>query len=1316
MHANKYIPGQTFCQAPTEAVSNPSGFLEDALFDGYYKRDGNMLGTMRERSSALYSNGAGFSDIGAFNSSGAFSGGNLQYISEASFHKQLHNQGEANLMKYRACVGKIQNVLPVDFHSSLILESQLFQQKPLQQYVQSNEPLEIQSRFYPDESRNQRKPWNSSIQHCQLPSETSHGIQDVARRANSNNLLPLSVEHKILLSYVNYKSSTVPFMVHMHSKVCNGRMCYCHMYSVLISHFDNCQCWDCHICGPVRKLSAEPKNSRRRAFGDRDSSGPSSYTSDDIHPPLKHLKLDNPFWSSSTENVISPLLAPLIDRPLAPEELPHLQQWPDGCVSINDGDSSRLSSYTYDGILPPSTGNEVFAELASLLDRPPASEGLDLLQDWPEMSVSINSESIKVEWEPFRNPVEDLTSISQSGDVVMDDSHNSVRVPFLPEMPIFGHKEEMDPSSASELTNDVIFTDDSDRLNSESPTIVCEELIVNQKEEEVGVGTEFDQAKSEIKCDFIPPAHHGGLKSDSAITNNVTADSDGSNSERSPIVYEEPDHKEGERQARTKFDQVKPEMKSYFIAPSANRGEIKLEKLKTKGISLTEIFTAEQIKAHISGLRQWPGQVISEEKMGITTHTLNGVCQLCATDYLLHAPKPLYCSSCGGRIKCSVMYYSTLDDNGTRHCFCTSCYRVSRGGNITFHGFSISKAKLDKKKNDEESEESWVQCDKCEAWQHQICALFNDKRDLEGKAVYVCPKCCLKEIEIGERIPLPKSAVLGAKDLPSTKLSDHIEQRLFRRLKQEREERAKVAGKNFNEVPEAADLVVRVVSAVDKQLKVKEQFLSIFHDEYYPSEFPYRSKVILLFQKIEGVDVCLFGMYVQEFGSECSHPNQRCVYISYLDSVKYLRPETKSVTGEALRTFVYHEILIGYLDYCKKCGFATCYIWACPPLKGEDYILYCHPENQRTPKSDKLRHWYQSMLIKAVKENIVVDYNSLYDHFFVPTGESNTKVTAARLPYFDGAYWSCAAENVIRNIEQECEGEVQRKAKKLVTKRTLKFMGHTNPSADATKDILLMQKLGQTILPAKDNFIMVHLQFVCRHCHAVILSGTRWYCSQCKNFQLCGRCHDEEQILNEGHTHTCNGKEKHLLSKVQINDVPSATEDKDVILDNGVFENRHAFLSFCQDKHHQFDTLRRAKHASMMILHHLHNPSAHDQGSSTSDKGTEINESQARELQNVLLHACQCRASESQLCTYPNCHALKKLFRHTRNCNVRVNGGCEQCKKTWLILRRHSQGCRASECKIPRCRDLKKHAEMLALQSETRRRAAFDELVRQQAS
>lgn len=58
----------------------------------------------------------------------------------------------------------------------------------------------------------------------------------------------------------------------------------------------------------------------------------------------------------------------------------------------------------------------------------------------------------------------------------------------------------------------------------------------------------------------------------------------------------------------------------------------------------------------------------------------------------------------------------------------------------------------------------------------------------------------MQEVEKGERMPLPQSALLGAKDLPKTILSDHIEHRLFKRLKQERLERARVQGKTYDEV------------------------------------------------------------------------------------------------------------------------------------------------------------------------------------------------------------------------------------------------------------------------------------------------------------------------------------------------------------------------------------------------------------------------------------------------------------------------------------------------------------------------------------
>ncbi|KAL2933129.1 Histone acetyltransferase HAC1 [Bienertia sinuspersici] len=822
----------------------------------------------------------------------------------------------------------------------------------------------------------------------------------------------------------------------------------------------------------------------------------------------------------------------------------------------------------------------------------------------------------------------------------------------------------------------------------------------------------------------------------------------------------------------SKEENVKSEEDNSQVKPEEETSPEQLTKSgkpKIKGVSLTELFTPEQIREHITGLRQWVGQSKSKaEKHQAMEHSMSeNSCQLCAVEKLTFEPPPIYCTPCGARIKRNAMYY-TVGAGDTRHYFCIPCYNEARGDTIAIDGTAIPKARLEKKKNDEETEEWWVQCDKCEAWQHQICALFNGRRNDGGQAEYTCPYCYMQEIENGERKPLPQSAVLGAKDLPKTILSDHIEQRLFKRLKHERLERAKVQGKSYDEVPGADGMVVRVVSSVDKKLEVKPRFLEIFREENYPTEFPYKSKVVLLFQKIEGVEVCLFGMYVQEFGSECLAPNHRRVYLSYLDSVKYFRPDVKAVTGEALRTFVYHEILIGYLDYCKKRGFTSCYIWACPPLKGEDYILYCHPEIQKTPKSDKLREWYLAMLRKASKENVVVDLTNLYDHFFVVTGECKAKVTAARLPYFDGDYWPGAAEDMIYQINQEEEGRKLNKkgtTKKTITKRALKATGQYDLSSNASKDLILMHKLGETISPMKEDFIMVHLQHACTHCCMLMVSGNRWVCNQCKNFQLCDKCYEAEQKRDDRERHPINQKDKHVLYLAEITDVPDDTKDKDEILESEFFDTRQAFLSLCQGNHYQYDTLRRAKHSSMMVLYHLHNPTApafvitcnichldietgqgwrcetcpdydicnscyqKDGGldhphkltnhPSVADRDAQNKEArqqrviQLRKMLDLLVHASQCRSPH---CQYPNCRKVKGLFRHGIQCRVRASGGCVLCKKMWYLLQLHARACKESECHVPRCRDLKEHLRRLQQQSDSRRRAAVMEMMRQRAA
>lgn len=887
-----------------------------------------------------------------------------------------------------------------------------------------------------------------------------------------------------------------------------------------------------------------------------------------------------------------------------------------------------------------------------------------------------------------------------------------------------------------------------------------------------GIGQGSSMVKSEshgssnVNATLQRPAT---LKSE--ISSHAEAEPGGKQTQPLILVKSEPSSTAAQKTSVHIKQEVKQEV---FASASPSHGPdpagtAKSNKSKIKGVSLTELFTPEQIREHIVGLRQWVGQSKAKaEKNQAMEHRMSeNSCQLCAVETLTFEPPPIYCTPCGARIKRNALYW-TMGSGETRHCFCIPCYNDARSDTVELDGVTYPKSKLERRKNDEETEEPWVQCDKCEKWQHQVCALFNMRRNEGGQAEYTCPQCLMGEIEKGERKPLPQSAVLGAKDLPRTLLSDHIEQRLARRLKHERHERARAQGKGYDEVPGADALVIRVVSSVDKKLEVKQNFLEIFQEEDYPTEFLYKSKVLLLFQKIEGVEVCLFGMYVQEFGIESAQPNERRVYLSYLDSVKYFRPEIRTANGEALRTFVYHEILIGYLDYCKKRGFTSCYIWACPPLKGEDYILYCHPEIQKTPKSEKLREWYLTMLRKAGGENIAVEITNMYDLFFVCTGEAKARITAARLPYFDGDYWPGAAEDMIMQLQEEEDGRRQQKkgkTKKTATKRATKAAAQAELASNASKDLQLMQKLGESIYPMKEDFIMVHLQYACTHCCNFIISGHRWVCKQCKNFNICERCYDSEQKLDERDRHPGNIKEAHQLFPEEIVDALGDTKDKDEIMESEFFDTRQAFLSLCQGNHYQYDTLRRAKHSSMMVLYHLHNPTApafvttcnmclrdietgqgwrcetcpdfdlcnmcyskddsvkhshklspHPSVAEREAQNKEARQQrvlQLRKMLDLLVHASQCGSAQ---CQYPNCRRVKGLFRHGMNCKTRASGGCHLCKKMWYLLQLHARACKESECRVPRCKDLKEHLRRLQQQMESRRRAAVMEMMRQRTA
>jgi E1A/CREB-binding protein len=285
-------------------------------------------------------------------------------------------------------------------------------------------------------------------------------------------------------------------------------------------------------------------------------------------------------------------------------------------------------------------------------------------------------------------------------------------------------------------------------------------------------------------------------------------------------------------------------------------------------------------------------------------------------------------------------------------------------------------------------------------------------------------------------------------------------------------------------------ITIRQVTSTDRKYEVLPRMKKRYAFRNYPAEFNFRCKCIIVFQNLDGIDVILFGLYVYEHDENNPAPNKRTIYLSYLDSVHFMRPRK-------MRTYVYHEILIAYLDYVRKRGFATAHIWACPPGKGDDYILYAKPENQKTPKDDRLRLWYMDMLLECQRRAIVGKITNMHELYF-----SDPKNDATIVPYMDGDYFPGEVENVIRDMEEgkhSKKGSSDGKKKKSKSKSKSKAKagrggtrstgldeealaasgivppGYDQKSIEEGNQDYVMQKLGQIIEPMKDTFLVAYL-------------------------------------------------------------------------------------------------------------------------------------------------------------------------------------------------------------------------------------------------
>eukprot|EP00429_Kryptoperidinium_foliaceum_P000131 CAMPEP_0176018066 /NCGR_PEP_ID=MMETSP0120_2-20121206/8685_1 /TAXON_ID=160619 /ORGANISM="Kryptoperidinium foliaceum, Strain CCMP 1326" /LENGTH=1204 /DNA_ID=CAMNT_0017351103 /DNA_START=437 /DNA_END=4051 /DNA_ORIENTATION=+ len=433
-------------------------------------------------------------------------------------------------------------------------------------------------------------------------------------------------------------------------------------------------------------------------------------------------------------------------------------------------------------------------------------------------------------------------------------------------------------------------------------------------------------------------------------------------------------------------------------------------------------------------------------------------CPLCQQGCLLHEPALMVCHGvhCGGaRLRKGTMYYVSAD--GNRH-FCERCYT-----NLTpvLPGVSENdpcryKRDLLKRSNNEEIAEKWISCNKCAVGVHAICAMHNG--NVEDDSKYLCMECegSRQGIAVsalsstpapslngftyvsGSDTPVSVDSVgfargpaLNSESLPECAISEFIQSKVAKCMKA---------------VPNAdKTITVRVISDADRSFSIPEVVRKHFRMATEngvsidpPSEVNYRQKAITLFQKFDGLDVCIFCMYVQEYEGDHKYQSgmeegqslpshKRRVYIAYIDSVEHFRPRE-------CRTEVYHEILVSYLATARARGFETAHIWACPPSRGNSFVFWNHPSSQRTPNQDRLLNWYHGALSKAIGCGVVTDVKSLYSEFesYLSELESATNEQRGRMicpPLLDGDFWIEEAVRVheaclARNIKVRAPTEV----------------------------------------------------------------------------------------------------------------------------------------------------------------------------------------------------------------------------------------------------------------------------------------------------
>ena len=178
-------------------------------------------------------------------------------------------------------------------------------------------------------------------------------------------------------------------------------------------------------------------------------------------------------------------------------------------------------------------------------------------------------------------------------------------------------------------------------------------------------------------------------------------------------------------------------------------------------------------------------------------------CALCGSEKLLFEPPVFYCNgnNCPTKRINRNRYYFVGGNN--QYHWCHPCYSdLNSTEKIQMVDLSMKKEQLIKKKNDEVHEESWVACDRCQRWIHQICGLFNTRQNKDQRSEYVCPRCTIEDRK-KRGVTEGSSSTPMAEDLQRTTLSEalemHVRIKVDRYFEDAAQEKAKTEASYFTE-------------------------------------------------------------------------------------------------------------------------------------------------------------------------------------------------------------------------------------------------------------------------------------------------------------------------------------------------------------------------------------------------------------------------------------------------------------------------------------------------------------------------------------